>query len=256
MSKKMVVGTTLPGCFVLALVCAMLVLPGRVLANPPDESGNHSHGDGGGGGGGGGGGDSGGTIPVTATFRDFQGDDLEPVPDRLMSDFRDCPETFDCLSPYTHKVDGVSAGISTRGNFRMTLAKGNQTPIRTIFYDFSDCIEGPCEPPFPFGFTVRGANVHATGVNMREMSVGEVRGDLSLVVTILPEGSGSWLLFFDPASPNGSGSTYITLTRIDADTWEIEAGIDDVATLARQASAGERIFSGLYRMPFKITVQK
>ena len=251
MSKKMLRGTTLRGCLVLALILAILVLPGNSLANPPDASGNHSHG-----GGGGGDGDSSGTIYVTATFRDFQGDALEPIPDRLMSDFHDCPATGDCLSPYIHKVDKVSAGISTRGNFRMTLTKGTQTPIRTIFYHFSDCIEGPCDPPFPFGFTVRAANVHATGVNMREMAVGEVRGDLSMVVTLLPEGDGSWLLYFNPSSPNGSGSTYITVARIDADTWEIEAGLDDVATLARQSSGGQLIFSGRYRMPFKITVQK
>jgi len=234
----------------------MLALPGSVLANPPDENGDHNHG-----GGGGGGGDGGGTIPVTVTFRNFEGDVLDPVPDRLMSDCHDCPTTCDCLSPYIHKVDKVSTGIgSNGGNFFLKLTKGNQPAIRTLFYDFTDCIEGPCEPPFQNGFSVRGANMFTSGsgINLREMFVGEVRDDLSLRVTINLDsvGGGLWLLFFDPSSPNGSGSTYITVARIDTDTWEIEAGIDDVATLAKQASAGELIFSGRYRMPFKITVQK
>lgn len=249
MCKKMSVGATPPGRFVLALVCAMLVLPGSVLANPPDENGNHSHGGGGG-----------GTIPVTATFRDFQGDNLEPVPDRMMSDFHDCPTTGDCLSPYIDGVDKVGAGISTRGNFRMTLTKGNQSPIRTIFFDFSDCIEGPCEPSFTFGFSTGQTNMFTSGsgIDLKEMFVGEVRDDLTLgmALDLTSVDLGVWELFFDPSNARCSGSNYISVTRVDADTWEIEAGIDDVVCLAKLGGGGEFIFSGLYRMPFKIIVQK
>ena len=175
-----------------------------------------------------------------------------------MSDFHDCPTTGDCLSPYVHKVDKVSAGISTRGNFRMTLTKGNKPAIRTLFFDFTDCIEGPCEPPFQFGFSVAGTNVHATGVNLREMFVGEVRDDLRMVMALdlTLVGFGGWQLFFDPTNARCAGSTYLTVMRIDADTWEIEAGLSDVVCLAKLGGGGEFIFSGLYRMPFKITVQK
>ena len=33
-------------------------------------------------------------------------------------------------------MDKVGAGISTRGNFLLTLTKGNQPAIRTLFFDF------------------------------------------------------------------------------------------------------------------------
>lgn len=240
MSKKMLWAATLPGCFVLAFVWAMLTLSGNSLANPPDGDGNHNHGGGGGG----------GTIPVTVTFRDFPGDDFDPVPDRLMSDG---------LGDYIHKVDKVGAGISTRGNFRMALTKGNQPAIRTLFYDFSDCVDGPCTPPFQAGVSIAGASVvtSGSGIDLLEMFVGEVRDDLRLILTLNLDSveNGLWQIFFDPFNADCSGSTFVTVERIDIDTWEIEAGPDDVACLREQAGGGEHIFSGLYHMPFKITVQ-
>ncbi len=238
MSKKMLWGATLPGCFVLALIWGMLALPGNSLANPPDGDGNHNHG-------------SGGTIPMTVTFRDFLGDDVDPVPDRLMSDGS---------GDYIDKVDKVGAGISTRGNFRLTLTKGNQPAIRTLFYDFSDCASpGDCFPPFQNGFSVRGANVvtSGSGINLLEMFVGEVRDDLRLIMMLNLDSveNGLWQIFFDPFNANCSESTFVTVERINVDTWEIEAGLDDVACLMKQAGGGEMIFSGLYHMPFKMTVQ-
>ena len=240
MYRKMISRATLPGCIVLALAWAMLALPGSSLADPPP----HNHG-----GGGGDDGDGGGTIPVTVTFRDFPGDVFDPVPDHLMSDG---------LGDYIHKVDKVGAGISTRGNFRIAFTKGNKPAIRTLFYDFSDCIEGPCVPPFPSGFSVGPANMHATGVNMREMLVGEVRDDVRLAMglDLTSVGGGVWSLFFDPLDDRCPGSTNITVRRIAADTWEIEAGTDDVACLVEVVGGGEFLFSGRYHMPFKITVKR
>ena len=76
--------------------------------------------------------------------------------------------------------------------------------------------------------------------------------------------AGEWRLFFDPSNMKCQGSSTITVTRTGAetdpatglDTWEIEAGENDVACLAKQAGGGVLEFSGLYRMSFKITVQK
>ena len=242
MNKRMLWGATLPGCFVLALSLGMLTLPGSSLANPPDGAGNHNHGGGGGG----------GTIPVTVTFRDFPGDDVDPVPDRLMSDD---------LGDYIHKVDKVSTGIGNNGgNFFLKLTKGNQPAIRTLFFDFNDCASpGECFPPFADGFSIAGTNIFTSGsgINLREMFVGQVRDDLSLILALNlnSEDLGLWQLFFDPSDARCSGSTYITVRRIDTDTWGIEAGPDDVACLMEQSGGGEHIFSGLYHMPFKITVQ-
>ncbi len=237
MSKKMLWGATLPGCVLLALVWTMLALSGNSLANPPDGDGNHNHG-------------SGGTIPMTVTFRDFPGDDVDPVPDRLMSDG---------LGDYIDKVDKVGAGISTRGNFRLALTKGNQPAIRTLFYDFSDCVDGPCTPPFIEGFSVAPASVvtSGSGINLLEMFVGQARDDLRLILTLNLDSveNGLWQLFFDPSNADCSGSTFVTVERISADTWEIEAGPDDVACLREQSGGGEHIFSGLYHMPFKFTIK-
>ena len=192
MCRKMFWGATLPGCFVLALVWGMLALPGSSLADPPDGNGNHNHNHGGGGGGGG------GKIPVTVTFRDFKGDDLDPVPDRLMSDCHDCPTTCDCLSPYSHQVDNVNAFIAK--NLVFGPNKRNQPAIRTLFFDFSDCIEGPCEPPFPSpSFSTGQTGMFTRGVKLREMFVGEVREDLGLTMAfdLTNVGGGVWDLFFD-----------------------------------------------------------
>ena len=239
MSKKMLWGATLPGCLLLALVWTMLALCGNSLANPPDGDGNHNHGGGGGGG---------GKIPVTVTFRDFLGDGLK-------SDCHDCQTTCDCLSPYI-----AGAVITTLGNFRMGLgSKGNQPVIRTLFFDFSDCIEGPCEPPFEDGFSVGSVNMFTSGsgIDLREMLVGEVRDDLSLIMGLNLDSveNGLWRIFFDPLNDRCEGSTFITVRRVAADTWEIEAGLTDVACLVEVVGGGEFIFSGSYHMPFKITIK-
>ena len=193
-------------------------------------------------------GGGGGTIPVTVTFRDFPGDDVF-APDDLISD---CG-TGDC--PYIDAVDKVSAGISTRGNLRMVL--GNRGGIRTLFMDFSDCIEGPCEPPFLLGSAFGNLVTSGSGINLRRMLVGEVRNDLSILrgFSLSSVGGGDWRIFFNPSNVDCPGSSTISITRIDSNTWEIEAGENDVACLAKQASGGVVEFRGLYHIPFKITVQ-
>ena len=90
------------------------------------------------------------------------------------------------------------------------------------------------------------------------MLVRAVGDDLSLTIALdLTSAEGRlWQLFFDPSDDRCPGSTYITVRRIDVDTWEIEAELTDVVCLAELAGGGEFIFSGLYHMPFKITLQE
>ncbi len=251
MNKKMLWGVTLPGCVVLALVWAMLALSGNSLANPPDGDGNHNHGEGGGGGGGGG-----GNIAVTVTFDDLPGDGL-------MSDCHDCPSTCECLSPYADDVDNVGAQIDQQGNlaFGIGKAKRNHPAIRTLFFDFSDCASAdPADCTRPFfddgglgsGFT--NALIFTAGVDLRAMALLETRDDLSLCGTFDPsEESQALRFFFDPLDDRCPGSSTITVTRIDADTWEIEAALTDVACL--REGGHDPIQRGLYHMPFKFTVQ-
>ncbi len=204
------------------------------------------------GGGGGGGGD---TIRVMVTFRDFLASEAFS-PDHLMSD---C-QMGNC--PYIDKVVKVSTGIGTSGNFFMKLTKGNQQAIRTLFLDFSDCASfddlgvPTCNPPFPTGFTVGPANMFTSGINLRDFT--GTRGDLRLRVPfdLTSIEGGLWSLFFDSSIMDCPGSSSIGVTRTNVDTWVIEAGQGAVACLARLAGGGELIFSGLYIMPFKITVQE
>lgn len=243
MSTKMLRGTTLRGCLVLALICAMLVFPGNILANPPDASGNHSHGGGGGGGGGSDG-------AVTVTLQDRPGD-------RLMSDFFDCPTTGDCLSPYIDGVDGVRAQLDTSGKLAFGgLGKRNKPVIRMLFLDFSECVQGPCNPPFAEGFGFSPAVMFTSGVDLRRMLVGETRNDLGANVTVKPtDADHTWRFFFDPQDRRSPDSTYLSVTRLDTDTWAIEAGPTDVAWLGENLGGGGLTFAGLYHMPFKMIVQ-
>ena len=249
--RKIFRGSKLSACLIFAVGWILLAQPGAILANPPDENGNHNHG------GGGGGGDSGGKIAVAVTFRDFQGG-VGVDPDRIMSDCFNCITTCDCQSPYIEKADRVGAILgSAKGNLVMGLGKANKPAIRTLFLDFSDCIEEPCSPIFQNGF-VGSLNLFTSGVDLREMFVGEVRGDLNLKIAIDQSsiGEGLWQLFFNPSDDRCLGSSTVMVTRSDADTWEIEAGPTDNACLAEHGGGGNLIFSGLYHMPFKIIVRK
>jgi len=195
-------------------------------------------------GGGGDGGDGGGSIRVTVTFRDAS----SPL-DRLMSDG---------FGAYIDKEDKVSTAIGTPGHFFMKLTKGAQPVNRTLFLDFSDCVLGPCFPPFPEGSS-GPANVETAGRNLREMAVNDTRFDLSLRVAF-SVGGGIWHLFFGPpnvfVNSDCPGSSNIDVTRTGADTWVIEAGPNAVACLLEEIAPSDLILSGQYVMPFKMTVQK
>ena len=63
---------------------------------------------------------------------------------------------------------------------------------------------------------------------------------------------------FGSFCPEGAGkNTDINVKRISADEWEIEAKSEHVACLVKNdQGAMDLIFSGLYRMPFKMRVVK
>ncbi len=214
------------------------------------------------------GGGGGGKVSLISTFRDL-GDLLSP--DRLMSDCK----MGNC--PYIDKVDNVGTNIDTLGDFSLRLtSKGNQPADRTLFLDFSDCASLDEVPPkkcpsftVDDGFTGVGfsgpGNMFTSGVNLREMGMDETSDGLTLKMSFKPVDSDfAWKLFFDPSNldcpPLGSlsVSSFVSVIRTDADTWEIEAGQDAVACLERrkETRGSDFIFKGLYHMPFKILVQK
>lgn len=249
MFRRTISRATLPGCFVLALVWAMSALSGSTLANPPDGNGDHNHGGGGGGDGG-----DGGNLVVSVTFRDFQGDDADPVPDRLMSDG---------LGAYIDGVHNVRAQIDQKGNLAFGVGSGkrNRPAIRMLFFDFSDCdVPGDCTPPSfdvggpGFGFTI--ANMFTAGIDLRAMAVDETRTDLSLYGAIKPgEESQALRYYFDPLDPSCPGSTFMTVTRTALDSWEIEAAFPNDVVCLREGGH-DALQRGLYHMPFMMTVRK
>ena len=243
MRKKMIWGAILPGCLVLAFACLMLTISGITLANPPDGDGNHNHG-----GGGGGGGD---TIPVTVTFRDFLGDDDDPVPDRIQSDDG---ETYD------------SASIGRTGKFGLGIGgkqKPNEPAVRMLWLDFSDCVSGPCTSPLPpvglFAASPGTVILGTHGIDLTEMPVDEFLGvdaGMNLNIDLTKTGGGYWTLRWalDFENCPAGVSSAVTVTRTAAGIWEIEAFPNDLACLG-EFVGGEWEFRGLYHMPFKMTLQ-
>jgi hypothetical protein len=197
----------------------------------------HGKGDCSGGGGGGGG----PSIPVSVTFLDRAGD-------RITSDG----------GPYIAKVDEVNATIRNTGDLHLFLTRGGrfQTPIRTLHYDFQNCVSpGMCNPPMVSFDTVGAANTFTSGIDLREMGLGEILGDLRLSMAINLDSIdlGNWHLVFNPFDADCSGSSLVTIERTGADTWEIEAGA--IACLKQNKGGGEFTFHGRYSMPFKFRVE-
>lgn len=223
-----------------ALGLALGLAAAPALANPPDANDCHDHKPCGGTGDNGGGGV--GPMPVTVTFDDLAGD-------RLMSDGH---------GAYIDQVDFVDTGISSGGgNFSLWLTTKARPQIRTLFLDFSECVsQGECSPPFTEGFTA-GENMFTndSGINLKEMTVGEFREDLSLRVVFSQDGN-RWELVFSPSRCSESTTIDITKTGENPDTWMIEAEPLDVACLLENGGGRRAVmFHGLYLMPFMITVE-
>ena len=179
-------------------------------------------------------------MPVTVTFDDLAGD-------RLVSDGQ---------GPYIDQVDFVDTGIGTGGgNFSMWLTTKARPQIRTLFLDFSECVQGECSPPFTEGFT-SGENMFTndSGIDLPEMAVGEFRDDLSLRVVFSAEGD-RWELVLAPSRCSNSTTIDITKTGENPDTWVIQTEPLDVACLLKRGNGHSVTFHGLYLMPFRITVE-
>jgi len=189
----------------------------------------------------------GGADHVNVEFRDSGLPNL----DRLTSDGR---------GAYIHNVDKVSTGIGTSGFFFLKLSKGNKNAIRKLFFDFSICLDTPCTPPFDDGPSVGALNIFTSGIDLRAMNDGQFRSDLGLKVDLNLNSAdlGLWHLFFDSSNMDCQGSADATVTAsatvagTPVDTWVI---VGQQACLVLGGHAGEQIFSGLYEMPFLLTVK-
>ena len=196
-----------------------------------------------------GGGGNGGGNPdhVNVEFRDS----IPPNQDRLTSDGG---------GAYIHNVDMVGTGIGTSGFFFLKLSKGNKNAIRKLSFDFSRCFGSPCTPPFSVGSSVGALNIFTPGIDLRAMNDGQFRSDLVLEVDLNLNSVdlGLWHLFFDSSNMDCQGAADATVTAsatvpgTPVDTWVI---VGQTACLVQGGHAGEQIFSGLYDMPFSLTVK-
>ena len=217
---------------------------------------------------------------------------LPPVPLKVTIQNFDSTGTFcrirsDCWNapipncPYIDGVDGVSANFDESGNLNISF-QDKRHKTRLVYFDYGDPNTGdPSQvfmapppgahvPPYPTGFQ-NEANVinHHTDTvpftPLQNMSVGAVQC-VGLAVTFQLNGRG-WRNNFHYMQnfPNSSITAYGVVTRLDANTWEVEpkasACNPGVATVAELndiplSGPGGLTNNGMYYMPFKLTLVK
>lgn len=194
-------------------------------------------GDGGGADDGGGGGGS-GKVAVGATFRDG-------IDDRILSDGLN--------REYQGEID--------KARFQIPL--GEQA--RNLTLDFSDCasFDADCQPPFERSQPDE-AKVFFVARKERSQNLLEDETAVVGLKLVFTQGGSDWFLNFNP-DPEVEAcetvfdeSSSITMTRVDNDTWGIEAFEFDQACLQEQVPVGkgnkkEIQFRGNYFMPFEVT---
>lgn len=200
-----------------------------------------------------GGGGKGSKIPVKVTFRD----QIPEPSDGLMSD---C-QTGDCS--YIDREMTVSASVGS--SFRLKLTRGDRpkTAERGLWLDFTQCVSVPSEDCMVEGELAAepaAAGFSSLGLDMRQMLPGEQR-DMGLILRLdlFPEDEVLWIFFTGNMScPEGSPVKVTRGVDLQApDTWEIEAGPLSRACLVRTlGSPTNNVFSGLYHLPFAMTVER
>lgn len=202
-------------------------------------------------------------APVTAVFR--------------------CPDTLDCVAPDRIQADGL-------GPYR----GASVAPEHGPYFDSTGNLYFPLQPALgryvslDFSTAVGTPQCAATATCRKNFVAlltddsrpASITNPLDAAGTSLPNGFSSIavgqsararykLNFADPAgrsllwtvrfnSAFYPGSTELTVTRLDANTWVVEATLSDVAELVSTTTSGKSVTvnEGYYAMPFKITVTK
>jgi hypothetical protein len=183
-------------------------------------------------------------IAIIATYRNAPGDGA-------LGDGAD----------YVDSDPGVQAGIGSNGQFSLFASGG-----RTLAYDLSAPVDPDGAGACAAGTTpsVSGpGNLRVTPFNaggFQTIPIGVSQAGLATTNLTGADNVGYLLRFRsdDPLDSSANCSVDATITRIDADTWEVEvfAG-EDVARLLTNRPKGQGwINLGHYSAPFKITLVK
>jgi len=143
-------------------------------------------------------------------------------------------------------LDFVKAIIDGIGDFDLDTDAGGQ-PIRKLHLDFGAPTSATSDPPFASGFV--DAYFATKGRGMLDMAVPSSKR-MGLAVNF-PD----WFIRFDPTQYDDTSN--VLVTRISADTWEIEAAPSDIGKLLRvQTVRGKTVLTdhGNFFLPFKLTV--
>ena len=204
----------------------------------------------------------------------------------VAADFR-CPGAADCLTatrvdritgdgagPYVGTYVGSTTGQGAFLNEFNKLAMRYTTSYgRSIFADFRDRVaSGTCGANCRKSFDI--ADVRATPYPSITNPVDASQEPLPGGFYDIPVGGSSEAHYkLDFADPAGRalvwtvrfnaeyypGSSNVTVTRTSENTWEVEAGVNDIAELvAINSGKGKQAMTheGFYTMPFKITVTR
>jgi hypothetical protein len=219
----------------LLTTLTFLAFSGLAVAHPCTDPDDEDHKHCRDGGGGGGGGNGGGAKPLCVTFND-----------EANYYFRSDSDSGDA-DAYCDGVDGVNTQID---KFRFGLNLGMNDPIRNfdLNLDCTDC-------KFPYGSTIGwnvfsaspdGAQYHKMGDNTPQ--------DVNFSLVFFDVSGQGWNIQFNP--DDCLGSTWVTVTKTDADTdtWVFEADGDAFACLNREEQGHpSSTYYGLHKLPFTIT---
>lgn len=183
-----------------------------------------------------------GPIPMYASFRDNCRPTVSPrdcilglpeIPDRVGGDFE---------GGFTDQVAGVESVIDREGNYHLHTNGYGPTSLRRIWLDLW---EGSGARPFVINYA-KDAAVTARGpVPLYNMKVSTDKAAVPYVGMLeIHFRTDTWngLLLFDN----------VTITRLDPDTWTIEASQDENVKLTDR----DRQVLGTYAMPFVLTVRE
>lgn len=212
-------------------------------------------------------------TPLKVTIQNFDSTGTFP---RIRSD---CWNAAVPNCPYVDGLEGVSASFDKSGNLQVD-CQSSKTQIRQVYFDYGNPNTGdPSQvfmppppgshvPPYPTGFqnmarVVTDPPVNAPFTPLQNLSIGAVQC-VGLAVTFQLNGTG-WRSNFRKGNnfPNTPLASYGVVTRLDANTWEVEPRASScnpgTATVGELndiplSGPGSLTNNGMYYLPVKITL--